>query len=71
MRAFIPPMRPVPPGASDTVRRAMHRQAMAELVKYNPHSFLAPGTRRRWWHRLIGKMEYPKVLLPNAQSRVG
>lgn len=44
------------------VRRAMYRQSLAELVMFNPHSFLPPGVKRRWWHRLIGKREYPKEL---------
>jgi hypothetical protein len=41
----------------------MHRQAQAELVRYNPDTFLAPGQKRTWWHRLIGKREYPAELV--------
>lgn len=61
-RAVIPPVTRVPAGASDATRHAMYRESVAEIVRYNPGKFLPPGVRRRWWHALIGKLEYPKVL---------
>jgi len=47
----------------------MYREHVAELVRFNPRSFLAPGVQQRWWHKLTGKLEYPKILLSNTLSR--
>jgi hypothetical protein len=44
----------------------MYREAVADLVRFNPRHFLPPGARRRWYHRIIGGIEYPAVLLGPA-----
>jgi hypothetical protein len=59
----IPPLRRVPEGASDEVHMRMYRESCAELVRLNPGHFLSPGVRRRWYHWIIGGVEYPSVLL--------
>jgi hypothetical protein len=59
---YAPPMTRVPDGASDSVRRRMYLEYVSELVRFNPHCFLLPGVKKRWWH--LWKNEFPKCLLP-------
>lgn len=59
---YAPPMRRVPPGATYAVRYLMYQEHVLEIVRCNPHCFLLPGVKKRWWH--LFKNEFPKCLLP-------
>jgi len=56
-------MRRGPAGPCDQVGNVVYREAVAELVRLNPRHFLPPGVRRRWYHAIVGGIEYPSVLL--------
>jgi hypothetical protein len=51
---FIPPMKPVPLGASDEDRRRMYEEYCDELRRLNPFYYHSDGSLRRWWQLLLG-----------------
>jgi hypothetical protein len=54
---IVPEIKKLPRTATRDERQAAYQQYCHELVSRNPHHFLPPGVRRRWWH--FGLVEHP------------
>lgn len=48
-RAYIPPMKSVPPGADDKTRQAMFEDYQKQLVELNPEYFDSHGQLLKWY----------------------
>jgi hypothetical protein len=58
----------VPSGATQEVRMRMCCDYARDLVALNPHAFLPPEVKRRWWH--LFKCEYPQILVTATVNAV-
>lgn len=51
-RAIIPPMKPIPAGATKEDRERLFLEHRAELVALNPHMFNPDGSVKSFWQSL-------------------
>lgn len=51
---YLPPIKPVPEGASMEERKRMYEEAKAELIRFNPDYFTKDGKLKAWYEPLIG-----------------
>ena len=59
-RAYIPPMKPVPPGADDKTRQAMFEEYQKQLVELNPEYFDSHGQPLKWYE--VGLVRWSIIL---------
>jgi hypothetical protein len=49
MRAYLPPMKPIPEGATKEDRARMHEDYKKEFRRLNPGHYNKDGNVKKWW----------------------
>ncbi len=56
-RAYMPPMKPIPEGATKEDRKKLYDEYMQELRELNPHCFNEDGSVKSAWQTFMDSIE--------------
>ena len=62
-RAYIPPMKPLPPNPTPEIRQKMYDEYVAECRRLNPGRFNADGSLKTWQQDVFPVVAFVVILV--------